>query len=191
MGLRFIYLAFLAALTALLVACGGGGSDSVVSQPTTTGSSTGSTGSSPATPVSTPNGVGVSSSVGASSPNAATSTFATVDTINSAIATQRFVAIRDDAAWATFWAEHKAGVPLATRPTIDFNSQMVVGVILGARTGCYSVAIRSVYNVTPTFINWREIVPAAGAVCPTAGPSPTILIQVPKNATVQFNQVFD
>ncbi|MBI2769134.1 MAG: hypothetical protein HYX47_05905 [Burkholderiales bacterium] len=172
MNLRVIYFAFLAAITSLLVACGGGGN-------------------SPATPVTTPNGDGVSTSVSASNPNAATSTFATVDTVNSAIASQRFIAIRDDAAWTTFWNEHKAGVPLSTKPTIDFNSQMVVGVILGTRTGCYSVTIRSVYNVNPTFINWHENVPTSGATCPQSGPSPAHLIAVPKNATVQFNQVFD
>ena len=63
----------------------------------------------------------------------------------SGISAFRFEAIRDDATWASVWQQHAGSGP---PPAVDFSTQMVLGVWLGARpTGGYTVDI---VQVTPT-----------------------------------------
>lgn len=48
------------------------------------------------------------------------------------ISTQRFVAIRDQAAWSAFWAEYNEGVsPTPPLPVVDFSAEMVLGFVYG------------------------------------------------------------
>jgi hypothetical protein len=63
---------------------------------------------------------------------------------NGHIQTARFTTVRSEADWQSLWAEYKGpfGIPA---PTVNFQSQMVVGVFVGSRpSGCFDAAIRRV-----------------------------------------------
>ncbi len=68
----------------------------------------------------------------------------------SLITSFRFEVVRDAPAWASLWQQHGgAGSP----PAVDFSSEMVVGVWLGARpTGGYSAIIVQVSSSTAVII---------------------------------------
>lgn len=70
--------------------------------------------------------------------------FTTVEpTVRTAIHTERNVVVRDEAAWATLWAEHAGGEhPL---PKIDFSKKMVIGVFRGPKPStCHGGGVGSV-----------------------------------------------
>lgn len=70
--------------------------------------------------------------------------FTTVEpALRTAIHTQRNVVVRDEAAWASLWAEH-AGAGHAL-PKIDFREQMVIGVFRGPKPStCHGGGISAV-----------------------------------------------
>lgn len=70
--------------------------------------------------------------------------FTTVEPhVRTGIHAQRNVVVRDEAAWASLWAEH-AGAEHAL-PKIDFSKQMVIGVFRGPKPStCHGGGIRSV-----------------------------------------------
>jgi hypothetical protein len=63
----------------------------------------------------------------------------------SGVTRKKNVVIKDEAAWASLWAEHTAGrSPAPELPKIDFTNKMLVGVFLGDTGDCRTVAIPQV-----------------------------------------------
>jgi hypothetical protein len=104
--------------------------------------------------------------------------FTTVDNSKrSGITEQRFVIIKDAAAWNALWAEHARNDPLMPIPPIDFSKDMVLGVFLGTRGNtCFSVTIESVEQVVQKrlIVRYREV--KSGHVCSPAETQPLHLI---------------
>lgn len=91
-------------------------------------------------------------STGASSPQTATVAASTLELttlargIHTPIRGERAFVLRDADEWDELWREHaSAQLPTAAVPTVDFEKQMVIGVVLGTcPTGGYGVEIRRV-----------------------------------------------
>jgi hypothetical protein len=101
----------------------------------------------------------------------------------------RNVVVRDEAAWATLWAEH-AGKDVAL-PKIDFSKQMVIGVFRGAQPdGCRSTAIGSVeFKEGKLNVVHEDTVPGPGIVCTMAIVYPAALVVVSRSeAPVEFTR---
>jgi len=105
---------------------------------------------------------------GSGDPGGSPVPFTVIDSSSSAIATQRFVTVRDNAAWTALWAEHMSGrTPQPAPPAVDFSRTMVVGVFLGDRpNACYGVAIQSIlHHGNRLTVQYSELTPPVGAVC--------------------------
>jgi hypothetical protein len=63
--------------------------------------------------------------------------------VHTPIRGERAVVLRDAEEWTELWREHaSAQIPTAAAPTVDFGTQMVIGVVLGTcPTGGYGVEI--------------------------------------------------
>lgn len=99
----------------------------------------------------------------------------------------RNVVVRDEAAWATLWAEH-AGKDVAL-PKIDFSKQMVIGVFRGAQPdGCRSTSIGAVdFRDGKLKVVHVDTVPGEGIVCTMAIVYPAALVIVNRSdAPVEF-----
>lgn len=99
----------------------------------------------------------------------------------------RNVVVRDQAAWASLWAEH-AGKDAAL-PKIDFSKQMVIGVFRGAQPdGCHSTSIGAVdFRDGKLRVVHVDTVPGPGIVCTMAIVYPAALVVVNRSdAPVQF-----
>jgi hypothetical protein len=60
----------------------------------------------------------------------------------SGVTQKKNVVIKDQAAWASLWAEHVAGrTPAPALPQVDFTSKMLVAVFLGHTGDCRTIAI--------------------------------------------------
>lgn len=71
--------------------------------------------------------------------------------------------IRDSSAWSTWWSAHAGSRAL---PAVDFNEQMVVGVLAGMRSYCYGVGIESVQsNEGKLRVVLKHHAPAKGTSC--------------------------
>lgn len=113
--------------------------------------------------------------------------FTVIDTANSGITTPRFVAVKDGAAWASLWAEHKSRIsPQPALPPVDFDQQMVVAVFVGQRPSgsCDSVAIQSVkQTATRLTVEYRESdPPPPGVNCTGNIAFPAQLVATAKSA---------
>ena len=104
--------------------------------------------------------------------------FTTVDNSKrSSITEQRFVIIKDAAAWNALWAEHAGNDPGLPLPSINFSKEMVLGVFLGTRgNSCFSVKIESVEQVAhkQLLVKYRES--KSGPVCSQVETQPLHLI---------------
>lgn len=114
--------------------------------------------------------------------------FRTLDATNrSRIAAPRDVVVRDATAWQQLWAEH-AGAD-AKAPAVDFATQMVIGVFLGAQpTSCHNTGIDRV-AVSPQRILVRHVdtQPGPNVFCGQALNYPAHLIAVERSeAPVEF-----
>ncbi|MDD1626017.1 MAG: hypothetical protein LUQ26_00860 [Methylococcaceae bacterium] len=110
--------------------------------------------------------------------------FATVDNSKrSDITEQRFVVIKDAAAWNALWTEHAGNDPGRPIPPINFLKEMVLGVFLGTRgNNCFSVKIESVEQVAhkQLIVKYREL--KSGPVCSPAETQPLHLISLSSSA---------
>jgi PrcB C-terminal len=96
--------------------------------------------------------------------------------------------IRSQDEWQAFWKRHSSmdtNPPLA--PLIDFNREMVVGVLLGEkRTGGYEVEIvRAERHDSSLYLYYREASPTPGALVTQALTQPFHLVKVPKYENLQ------
>ena len=99
----------------------------------------------------------------------------------------RNVVIRDAAAWAVLWKEHKGDA--APLPAVDFNKAMVLGVFLGSQpNGCYSTSFSRVYrNGKKIVAVHADTVPGMGVMCTMNITTPAELVVVERSdATVEF-----
>jgi hypothetical protein len=99
----------------------------------------------------------------------------------------RSVVIRDAAAWAALWKEHKGDA--APLPAVDFNKAMVLGVFLGSQpNGCYSTSFSRVYrNGKKIVAVHADTVPGMGVMCTMNITTPAELVVVERSdATVEF-----
>jgi hypothetical protein len=94
----------------------------------------------------------------------------------------RQVVVHNDAEWSRLWTQHDPDRP---RPSVDFSSQMVVGVFMGSRTTAgFSVAIVSVNDANGVLtVQYRETIPAGAAITAQVITSPFHLVAVPKTAS--------
>lgn len=106
-----------------------------------------------------------------------------VATAGSYVSGDREVVIRDQAAWASFYAEHIRGYgarpPRPTPPSVDFNTEMVVAVSLPRGTTGYSVGLDRVSTDWRRItVEYTEVRPEVGAAIPT---KPFIFVAVPRS----------
>lgn len=109
---------------------------------------------------------------------------------HTAIRGERNVVVRDADDWHEFWREHNsAQLATADAPAIDFERQMVVGVVLGTcSTGGHSVEVRRV----ETHDGRLRVVahhqrPAEGSIQPMVLTKPIHLVVVERtDAEVEF-----
>lgn len=114
-------------------------------------------------------------------------TFSVIDSGDSAIRTQQFVAVRNSTEWTSFWSSHKPPVPV---PAVDFSQNMAVGVILGDRpSSCYTVVLTQVtMHAQSMVVQYREHVPKPSDNCIASLSSPAQLATVPATTLpVQFS----
>jgi hypothetical protein len=107
----------------------------------------------------------------------------------SGIESARQVAVRSSDAWAALWTEH-AGT--RERPSVDFGTDMVVGVFLGSRpTAGYSVEIASLRpDGDGLIVQYREGKPRQGMITAQVLTSPFHLVVVPRCAgAVKFEKL--
>lgn len=91
--------------------------------------------------------------------------------------------IRDEQAYAAFWEQlHADRNSVPDRPTVDFETQIVVAVVLGERpTGGYGVAVDEVLTTesgTPIQVRFTESIPGDGCPATQALTSPYVLATV-------------
>lgn len=107
--------------------------------------------------------------------------------VRTGIQEARHVVVRDEAAWASLWAEH-AGKD-APLPKVDFSEKMVVGVFRGAQPdGCRSTAIGAVdFRDGKLNVVHVDTVPGPGIACTLAIVYPAALAIVNRtDAPVEF-----
>lgn len=107
--------------------------------------------------------------------------------VRTGVLVQRNVVVRDEAAWATLWAEH-AGQGVAL-PKIDFGKQMVIGVFRGAQPdGCRSTAIGKVdFEDGKLKVVHVDTVPGPAVACTMGIVYPAALVIVNRSeAPVEF-----
>lgn len=88
----------------------------------------------------------------------------TIDrTKNSGVHVERTAIVKDQAAWATLWAEHNSS---AVAPTVDFSRNMVVAAFRGPGDSCAGIslasALRSGQIVT---VRRQRMVPGPNIMC--------------------------
>jgi hypothetical protein len=107
----------------------------------------------------------------------------------SAIDEGREVVIRDAAAWEALWAEH---THIATLPSVDFDTEMVVGIFLGMRPSAgHDVAITGARVAGDVLIvSYIERSPAPGMMSAQMLTAPYHLVRVPRHdGDVRFEPV--
>ncbi|MGH8855075.1 MAG: hypothetical protein ACREWI_12445, partial [Telluria sp.] len=105
------------------------------------------------------------------------------------VKTERDVVVRDEAAWASLWAEH-AGKDVAL-PKVDFSKEMVIGVFRGAQPdGCRSTWIETLgFENGKLKIGYVDTVPGKDIACTMAIVYPAhLVIAARSEAPVEFNQ---
>ena len=114
--------------------------------------------------------------------------FKTVEpNVRTGIHAQRNVVVRDEAAWASLWAEH-AGSEHAL-PKVDFSEQMVIGVFRGPKPStCHGGGIGKVdFRDGKLQVGIVDTVPAPGIMCGMAIVYPAHLVIVKRSeAPVEF-----
>lgn len=114
--------------------------------------------------------------------------FTTVEPhVRTGIHEQRNVVVRDEAAWASLWAEH-AGSEHAL-PKIDFSKKMVIGVFRGGKPStCHGGGISNVaFRDGKLQVGVTDTVPAPGVVCGMMIVYPAHLVVVNRSeAPVEF-----
>jgi hypothetical protein len=101
----------------------------------------------------------------------------------------RQVVVRTDAEWARLWQEHGGE---RQRPTVDFATDMIVGVFTGSRpTAGYRVEILSLTPRNGTLVvRYREVAPGRDAVAAQIITSAYHLVVAPKVAgAITFEKV--
>jgi hypothetical protein len=100
---------------------------------------------------------------------------------------------RTAAEWAALWTRHHSqSSPEPPRPSVDFSSQMVVGVFLGNRPDpSHLVEIAQISrDGATTTVAYHDVrlVPSSSGACffPAVIAQPTVLVSVPRNETVTF-----
>jgi len=91
--------------------------------------------------------------------------------------------IRDEQAYAAFWEQlHADRSSVPDRPAVDFDTQIVIAVVLGQRpNGGYSVAVDEVLTTesgTPIQVRFTERIPGDGCPATQALTSPYVLATV-------------
>jgi len=114
--------------------------------------------------------------------------FTTVEPqVRTAIHEQRNVVVRDEAAWASLWAEH-AGSEHAL-PKVDFKEQMVIGVFRGPKPStCHGGGVGSVsFQGGKLQVGVVDSVPGPGVFCGMMIVHPAHLVIVKRSeAPVEF-----
>lgn len=114
--------------------------------------------------------------------------FTTVEPhVRTAILEQRNVVVRDEAAWASLWAEH-AGSEHAL-PKVDFKEQMVIGVFRGPKPStCHGGGVGSVsFQDGKLQVGVVDSVPGPGVFCGMMIVHPAHLVIVKRSeAPVEF-----
>lgn len=114
--------------------------------------------------------------------------FTTVEPhVRTAIHEQRNVVVRDEAAWASLWAEH-AGSEHAL-PKVDFKEQMVIGVFRGPKPStCHGGGIANVsFQDGKLQVGVVDSVPGPGIACGMMIVYPAHLVTVKRSeAPVEF-----
>lgn len=114
--------------------------------------------------------------------------FTTVEpNLRSQVTTERNVVVRDEAAWATLWAEH-AGKDVAL-PKIDFSKQMVIGVFRGLQpSGCHYTGVDGVnFEHGKLNVHYVDSVPGPNIACIAIVVYPAHLVVVNRSeAPVEF-----
>ncbi len=107
----------------------------------------------------------------------------------SQISSPREVTVRERGEWAALWSEHAPGRP---QPSVDFSSEMVVGVFVGTRpTAGFAVEIVGYRAVgSDVVVQYAETIPPRGALTAQVLTSPFHLVVVPKQTgNVTFEKV--
>jgi len=102
----------------------------------------------------------------------------------------REAVVRSAGDWQTLWRDH--GGPGAMAPEVDFSTEMVVGVFLGARnTGGYDVEITGVEpEAKGLVVRYTETMPGPGAMLAQVITSPFHLIRVARtDGDVRFEAI--
>lgn len=100
----------------------------------------------------------------------------------SGVTTAQNVVVRDASTWVALWATHTSTVtPQPQLPSIDFNTEMILGVFLGARSSsCYRVEIQKVNQLPGRItVEYKETTPPGLAVCAMVISYPFHLVAVP------------
>ena len=103
--------------------------------------------------------------------------------LHTGVSDRRRTVIRDEAAWAQFWAEVTSGYqPRPATPAIDFATEMVVVAAMGTRpSGGYSIAIDRAYEADGRlYAVVREVAPAPGCGTTGALSAPMAAVRVPR-----------
>lgn len=109
----------------------------------------------------------------------------------SGIATAQNTVVRDTAAWAALWAQHKkaTGGTTPAAPAVDFAKDMVLAVFLGnSPGGCDGVNITSAsQGAAKLTVEYQATTAPVSTVCPAVISTPAHIVTVPKSATpVEF-----
>ncbi len=101
----------------------------------------------------------------------------------------RQVVVRSSAEWAALWRQH---TPDRTRPAVDFNREMVLGVFLGSRPSAgFSTEVASVSDAEAgLLVRYREKRPVGGGAAAQVIVSPFHLVALSKRAgPVRFEKI--
>jgi len=106
---------------------------------------------------------------------------------------RRTYVLRTEAQWQAAWEAHEPPVwPAMTRPAIDFQRTMVLGLTLGSGpNGCWGMAIRRVVEeATSLRVEYASSEPRPGALCTQAIVALTDFVAVPQSdKPVRFERV--
>lgn len=101
--------------------------------------------------------------------------------VQSGIVVPRHLVVRDWSEWEKLWAEHTSiFIPPPPLPSVDFASEMVVGVYSGEKpTGGFSVEIREVRRTKKGLVvRYVELDPDPGAIRSSALTQPFHLVRL-------------
>jgi hypothetical protein len=111
--------------------------------------------------------------------------------IHSAIAERERLVIRDAGAWVAFWTRmHASGSPEPPRPAVDFSTEMIVAVGMGARhTGGFQITMPSAkVEAGVLVIDVVSQSPGASCFVTQAVTHPVDLARVQRFADVRFEE---